>query len=88
MEEKYEKLYEPLYDRRRHIILGDMEPDFEADHIKRDLRAEDIRIQQEILDSRDAQQIRGFIDNVENNSGDIVGIPDFWLTGEIMKHES
>lgn len=68
LEKKYFKKYEPLYERRKAIVIGDQEP-----------TAEEIEVGEE-LDENEEEEDEEEEDAEEDDASGVKGIPGFWLT--------
>ncbi|KAJ0029701.1 hypothetical protein NQD34_004698 [Periophthalmus magnuspinnatus] len=75
LERKYSALYQPLFDKRRDIVTGTVEPtdeecEWQSDRDEEDELAEDIKEKATIEDAK----------KEETPQEDQKGIPEFWLT--------
>ncbi|SGZ55029.1 CIC11C00000004547 [Sungouiella intermedia] len=71
LEKKYFKKYEPLYERRKAIVNGELEPTTEEIEVGEELEEKD-----EDEDEEEEEEE----DDAENAASSVKGIPGFWLT--------
>lgn len=71
LEKKYFKKYEPLYERRKAIVNGELEPTTEEIEVGEELEEKDEDEDEEEEDEED---------DAENAASSVKGIPGFWLT--------
>lgn len=70
LEKKYFKKYEPLYDRRKAIVIGDQEP-----------TAEEIEVGEELDENEEEEEGEEEEEDAEeDDASGVKGIPGFWLT--------
>lgn len=69
LEKKYFKKYEPLYERRKAIVNGELEPS-----------TEEIEVGQELDENEDEEEDEEDEDEDEDEESTVKGIPGFWLT--------
>lgn len=70
LEKKYFKKYEPLYERRKAIVIGDQEP-----------TAEEIEVGEELDENEEEEEEEEEEEDAEeDDASGVKGIPGFWLT--------
>ncbi|XP_017070173.1 nucleosome assembly protein 1-like 1 [Drosophila eugracilis] len=71
LEQKYQVQYQPLFDKRKEIIGGTVDPAEEKPNWKE---------QESLTENVDLDSLRESIQNLKNIPQDAKGIPGFWLT--------
>lgn len=79
LEIKYDKLYNPLYNKRTQIIKGEHEPTEEECDFPSDSEDEEAELSEDVKDKAKIEDEKK--DEVKDTKDeDVVGIPSFWLT--------
>jgi len=78
LEIKYDKIYNPLYQKRTQIIKGDYEPTEEECDFPSDSEDEEAELSEDVKDKAKIEDEKK--DEVKENQEDVAGVPSFWLT--------
>eukprot|EP00088_Acartia_fossae_P002397 TRINITY_DN10973_c0_g2_i1.p1 TRINITY_DN10973_c0_g2~~TRINITY_DN10973_c0_g2_i1.p1 ORF type:complete len:397 (-),score=151.44 TRINITY_DN10973_c0_g2_i1:236-1426(-) len=79
LECKYQKIYQPLYDKRTQIVKGNHEPTEEECDFPSDSEDEETQLMSEIKDKATIEDEKK--DEVKDaKEAEVKGIPSFWLT--------
>jgi len=79
LEIKYDKLYNPLYQKRTQIIKGEHEPTEEECDFPSDSEDEEAELSEDVKDKK-AKIEDEKKDEVKDNEEEVTGVPSFWLT--------
>lgn len=73
-------MYVPLYEKRKNVVTGVVEPDDDDEYIKREMETENERFREAIDQAETPDQLKAAIEELEKESINIIGVPDFWVT--------